>query len=436
MNWRPWLELWSEEWITAGDPGELDSEVVRQRWLGYAPAAEADVAAAEERLGVRLPPSYRSFLLTTDGWRHAGEFVREMRDTSDLGWLRDLDPRWESWADLAIEAPVDAPGDPFTRGLLISRHAGEEVLFLDPADRDENGEWAAYSVCSWGEFPQRHPSFTSLMESLYRSFHQIRRPAGATRDSWDLVVEQAREEALSGNIDAAMTALEKAQEFGRPRSTVLGVQLQMFLATSAAYEASRLLSRLLAPDSVPDGFFTGSLFTEEFLPCVFLQHTRKEPWYGSALEIARSRADGALAGHRVALEIGRQHADDESSPYSALEVARILENAENDEGLEIGSALDEHQARVQQPGYHLSYGNPAFDTAVRNALAEHHSDPATLWQALEAAMAHWQPRTPDHIAPVALLADPVLADSLTPERGRALLRKPRSGREPREQPGG
>ncbi|WP_280420125.1 SMI1/KNR4 family protein [Nocardia carnea] len=149
MNWRPWLELWSEERITAGDPGELDPAVVQQRWLGYAPAAEADVAAVEERLGVRLPPSYRSFLLTTDGWRHAGEFVSQLRDTTDLGWLRDLEPSWESWADLVTDPPVDAPGNPFGRGLLISLHTDAGVLFLDPADRDENGEWPP-TACSPG----------------------------------------------------------------------------------------------------------------------------------------------------------------------------------------------------------------------------------------------------------------------------------------------
>ncbi|WP_238845152.1 hypothetical protein [Nocardia terpenica] len=243
------------------------------------------------------------------------------------------------------------------------------------------------------------------MESLYQGFHQIRQPAGKTRDSWDLAVEQARGEALSGDTDTAMVALEKAQEFGQPRATVLRTQLQMFLATSSPYEASRLLSRLLPPAPVPDGFFTGSLFTEEFLPCMFLQHAHKEPWYGSALETAQYLADRAHAGHRVALEI-----------------------AHNNPGLEIGRAIDEHRARVQQPDYRLTYGNQAFDTAVRNALAEHDSDPAALWDALEAAMPHWQPRTPDHIAPIALLADPVLAYSLTPERGRALLSKPRSGR--------
>ncbi|MGW6118459.1 SMI1/KNR4 family protein [Nocardia sp. NPDC055165] len=389
MNWRPWLELWSEEWIASRDPDELDPEVVQQRWLGYAPATEADIAAVEQRLGLRLPPSYRSFLLTTDGWRHAGEFVRKMRDTTNLGWLRDLEPTWESWADLTTEPPVDAPGNPFSRGLLISLHADVGVLFLDPADRDDNGEWAAYSVFSWGEFPRRYPSFTALMESEYQSLHQIRRPAGKTRDNWDLVAEQARGEALSGDIDTAMAALEKAQHFGQSRATVLQTQLQMFLSTSSPYDASRILTRVLPLAPVPDGFFTGPLFTDEFMPCMFLQHAHKEPWYASALD-----------------------------------VAQIV----NDPGGEITRAIDGHRARVARPGYQLSYGNQAFDTAVRNALAQHHSDPAALWHALEVAMAHWQPRTPDHIAPVALLADPVLAYSLTPERGRALLSQPRSGR--------
>ncbi|MEV0708444.1 SMI1/KNR4 family protein [Nocardia aurea] len=429
MNWRPWLELWSEEWIASRDPDELDPDVVRQRWLGYAPAAETDVAAVEQRLGLRLPPSYRSFLLTTDGWRHAGEFVWKMRDTTNLGWLRDLEPSWESWADLITEPPVDAPGNPFGRGLLISLYADVGVLFLDPADRDENGEWAAYSVFSSGQFPQRYPSFTALMESKYQSLHQLRQPAGKTRDKWDLVAEQARGEALSGDIDTAMAALEKAQHFGQSRATVLQTQLQMFLATSSSpYEASRILSRLLPLAPVPDGFFTGPLFTDEFLPCMFLQHAHKEPWYASALDKAQYLADRALTQHRVALERAQKHADDEHSQDSALEIAQLLEITQNDPGLEIGRAVNEYRARIQEPGYQLTYGNQAFDTAVRNALAQHHSDPATLWQALETAMTHWRPRTPDHIAPVALLADPVLAYSLTPERGRALLTEPRIGR--------
>ncbi|QIS20583.1 hypothetical protein F6W96_22090 [Nocardia terpenica] len=189
MNWRPWLELWSEEWITGNDPGDLEPEVVRQRWLGYAPAAEADVAAVEDRLGLRLPPSYRSFLLTTDGWRHAGEFVWKMRDTTNLGWLRDLESSWESWADLVTEAPVGAPGNPLSRGLLISLHADAGVLLLDPADHDENGEWAAYSVFPGLNFRggiRRSPrSWNRSTKVFIRSASRRARPVTAGTWRWN-----------------------------------------------------------------------------------------------------------------------------------------------------------------------------------------------------------------------------------------------------------
>lgn len=68
-EWRPYLRRWSEEWIAAHDPdedGPLDEKVERERWLGFAPATEDEVAAAETRLGFRLPPSLREFLLVSN----------------------------------------------------------------------------------------------------------------------------------------------------------------------------------------------------------------------------------------------------------------------------------------------------------------------------------------------------------------------------------
>lgn len=53
--------------------------------------------------------------------------------------------------------------------------------------------------------------------------------------------------------------------------------------------------------------------------------------------------------------------------------------------------------------------------------------PKWTMAAIRDAMPQWRPRTADHIAPVALLADPVLAAVITPERGRELLMTPRSG---------
>jgi hypothetical protein len=272
MDWTPWLTRWSEEWLRSADPAQLDAEVLRDRWLGFAPATPEAVAAAETRIGRPLPPSYREFLLTTDGWRNAGCFVWRMRDTTNLGWLRDIEPFWEEWENIGAEdTPDPDAGNRFSRGLLISWEADAGVLFLDPGDVDDAGEWAAYSLFSWrARPPTRYPSFTALMESLYAEFHRMRRPAGATRDGWDARVDQARRDAIAGDLDGAAAVLAQAEEFGRVRAIVLRVQLLLLLGRRS--EADQLLNRLLHPSGLPGGFLTDPLFTEEFLPLLFAQH--------------------------------------------------------------------------------------------------------------------------------------------------------------------
>lgn len=95
-EWRPFLKRWSEEWISAHDPdrdGSLDPDVVRGGWLGFAPAASADVAALERRLALTLPPSLRAFLEVTDGWRDAGLFIYRLGGTSEIGRPEPEPPR-------------------------------------------------------------------------------------------------------------------------------------------------------------------------------------------------------------------------------------------------------------------------------------------------------------------------------------------------------
>lgn len=44
---------------------------------------------------------------------------------------------------------------------------------------------------------------------------------------------------------------------------------------------------------------------------------------------------------------------------------------------------------------------------------------------MEAALAEWEPYEDDHLAPIGLLADPILGPLVTPERGRRILSTPR-----------
>ncbi|MEU6743545.1 SMI1/KNR4 family protein [Streptosporangium sandarakinum] len=178
--WKPFLERWSEEWAALHDaePPSGTGEPVGETWLGFPPASEEEVREAEARLGRTLPPSFREFLLTTNGWRNAGHFVWRLRGTDDLGWLRDLDPMWvESYGTVAHEYEGAAEqAATVRRALLISGEADAGVLFLDPEDVDEHGEWAAYELFTWTAVgPERRGSFRELMLGLYTGFHAIGR---------------------------------------------------------------------------------------------------------------------------------------------------------------------------------------------------------------------------------------------------------------------
>ncbi|WP_225850747.1 SMI1/KNR4 family protein [Streptomyces sp. HPF1205] len=460
VAWRPFLEQWSAEWIAGHDPEQdtpLEPEVVRDTWLGFAPASEAEVEAAEARLGRRLPPSLREFLLVTDGWRDAGTFVYRLAGTADLEWLRDTDDRhWiEVWQEFAEEAAAedgdgdededDEDGEPdeldddafmvqearmLARSLRLSLEGDAAVMLLDPDDVDEDGEWAAYWLASWsGEGPERYDSFHDLMRQQWRSFHALRRPPGETRDHWDAEVERARREALAGAVDEPLAVFARAHEFGRRRADVLAAQMRMLLGDWRGEVAALAWYR---PEL--DDFLLGPLFATELLPLV-VRHERL------------------------------------AHPHALRPLPRLKEYAP----APVRALVERYEARAAEPGFRLSFGPPEFDAAVHavaDRLAAHPAfqvpdeppgrgpasrsivvtmyaldDPerpgadaahvahaaqaaqAALsdeaWHDLLAALPLWRPVSDDHIAPISLLAHPALAALITPARARELLSTPR-----------
>ncbi|MFJ3821502.1 SMI1/KNR4 family protein [Streptomyces nodosus] len=388
FDWRSFLLRWSGEWADSlpdGEKRDEDEEAARQaRWLGFPPASEERIAAMEERLGRRMPPSYREFLKVSDGWRHAGGFVWLLAGTEDARWhdnesgLADIS---EEYLDEDAGPEERREADIWRRGLQLDVESDITYVLMDPEDVDEGGEWAVYTWASWrAEPPERHANFLEFMRDMYREFHSLRahRSDGEavfvndTTRHMDAQVEEARLEALLGGWERAVKALDEAKRYGRPRATGLGDQIRRLLGqTSMVYF---------------DGLVTDPRYASDLLPPLVAEHAAHSYRDDSTLTFHLRGADDALV----------------SLAYLTLD-------------------------QVRSGTYRYTVAG-AFGEAVERAreLARW-GDTDGAWQTLRDAVPLWEPLGPDHLAPLGWVADPVLGPLLTPERGRELLSTPRGG---------
>lgn len=382
FNWHDFLGRWQEEWVPRADGDEDEDGGRTVVPLGRPGADEAAIAAAEERLGRRLPPSYRAFLAVSDGWhveQTAG--VYQLGGATDIDWFQDpfdMTPMYEeSLGDDPRKQDVLLAGM-WRRALQLETDSDMSYALLDPGDSDQDGEWALYVYKGWsGELPDRYPSFRAYMEAMYRGFHSARveRPdfVNATTRAQDAHVEEARLLALSGRYEEALPLLEEALSFGRPRSAVLLNQLRHLPAP----HSSRGYGNLVADPR----------YTPEILPVEAMTPARGE-W--------RLGGDDHWLGMMTARGAARKTAE------------TVL------------STMRDGTHRYAPPG---PWGRAVAE--ARESARWGSTDAA--WRVLRDALPLWEAPGPSLIAPIGLLADPVLGPLITPERGREILATPRAG---------
>jgi hypothetical protein len=154
--------------------------------LGVNPASEAEILQQEERLGRRLPPSYRGFLQVSNGRDEHSITSLHLLPITEVGWTRDVDPHlahsWGSPPGSPIpELPddyffdYDAPQDPdyFEVGdylphtLHISENVEGGVHLLNPHIVTSGNEWEAwYLDATYMLGAIRFRSFGHLMEGV------------------------------------------------------------------------------------------------------------------------------------------------------------------------------------------------------------------------------------------------------------------------------
>ncbi|MEU3778048.1 SMI1/KNR4 family protein [Streptomyces sp. NPDC032472] len=388
FDWLPFLLKWSGEWadcLAGGENRSEDDEAARQaRWLGFPPASQERIAAMEERLGRRMPPSYREFLKVSDGWRHAGGFVWLLAGAEDARWhdnASGLADMFEEYLDEDAGPEERVEVDIWRRGLQLDVESDITHVLMDPEDVGEDGEWAVYTWASWrGEGPERHASFHEFMRSMHREFHalQARRADGEpvfandTTRELDARVEAARLEALRGNWEAAVKALDEAKEYGRPRARGLGDQIRRLLGQTSMVNYEHLV--------------TDPQYAAELLPPLVAE-----------LAVHSYRDDSTL-------KFDLQGAGEElvSLAYATLE-------------------------QVRKGTYRYTAAGPFGEAVERARELARWGDTDGAWRMLREALPLWEPLGPDHLAPLGWVADPLLGPLLTPERGRELLSTPRGG---------
>ncbi|MBI0381959.1 SMI1/KNR4 family protein, partial [Streptomyces albiflaviniger] len=407
-QWRSYLAEYSATILRVADEDELSEVDDEQRaagWLGFEGAGEESVLALEERLGTRLPPSYRTFLGASDGWLNISPFMWRMRPAKTVGWLREADP--ETWSVIRGGEGEDWDDTAFMdRALLVSEEGDAQHWLLDPADVSEDGEWAAYIWASW--YPalgDRHASFAELVVEERKGFearaaHEVRMGRPGTAE--DLVAE-GRAQALRGEVRKAMATFEQAAVKGSGAGAYLGIILGAFLDISAAHHWIR--TGILGDPRVLEAIGMEQLRAEAaplYLRCAAEEWTGAPGGYLSALGDILPRlpdgVDGVVGAGGVAASGAATEGDDTAAwmaRAAAFAPPVLPESRTFQQALDLARALADRGATDQS------------------------------WAVLEAALPHWHCDSPHRIAPVVLLTDPAFREVVTPARARRVVTTPR-----------
>jgi hypothetical protein len=178
-SWRTLLSQWSAEILAIESYHKhLPPEVVSSGWLGYPPATHDEITATENRLGIVLPPSYRTFLRVTNGWRITTAFINPVRSVGEVAWYRDDDPgSLAIWLDAEASARKEydlLPEELWTgavlqEALVISDFC-EGLYLLVPRRIGADGEWPAWFFDASETDEEEHASFWELMVKKHEKF--------------------------------------------------------------------------------------------------------------------------------------------------------------------------------------------------------------------------------------------------------------------------
>ncbi len=155
----------------------LDSSAVENKRLAYEPASEPEIVAKEKDLGITLPPSYRNFLLTSNGFKCVSPFLDNLFSVEQVNWAKKTEEQW--WLDMCIDYQSDVSDEEYfdyndeqdtalcreeyiPQSLKVSEWYDGMCIFLNPVIK-HGEEWEVLEYATWHPGIQRYRSFEEFL---------------------------------------------------------------------------------------------------------------------------------------------------------------------------------------------------------------------------------------------------------------------------------
>ncbi len=177
----------SEEWLTFLKKYVAASNA--KGWLGNSGASEQQLVAVEDKLKIKLPPSYRAFLSASNGWRFASDMTPVIRAVEKIRWFRREHKDWYEAYQMSAEPLCVMEKDyfdyakqdcavfeikHFAQTLCISEIGDDAIVLLNPMVVWPDGEWETWFFSNSSPGATRYRSFADWMsEELDQSFEQF-----------------------------------------------------------------------------------------------------------------------------------------------------------------------------------------------------------------------------------------------------------------------
>jgi len=195
QDWQKLMTAWNQAILQSRFRERLPIDLLQKGWLGRPGASQEQIEQLQQRLGgVRLPPSYQTFLAFTNGWDgRLTQFIKGLWPSDSVSWYS------EKSSDL-IEAWFIGETNNYTRPLMTISDEdylvyGEmqytfrirseylktaleisaidddgQILLLNPKIITEDGEWEAWFFAPWMPGAKRYRTFWELMQAEYQDF--------------------------------------------------------------------------------------------------------------------------------------------------------------------------------------------------------------------------------------------------------------------------